>query len=170
MLFPLDALVRTPAVVGAVSLLAIPSSSIPASVHPILVKSPLTHMIIGGIASSGGGLTAATLSTWTPSWSFSTPLLFRAETGIWGSLDTWAGSLVAAVYGFVTGHEAFSGVADALETAGLISAEGIKMDALQAQALVTAILTVLFGVRAWKVHWATDAVPSDEKDEKSKEQ
>jgi len=127
-------------------------------------------MIIGGIASSGGGLTAATLSTWTPSWSFSTPPLFRAETGIWGSLDFWAGSLVAAVYGFVTGHEAFSDIAAALERVGLISAKGIKMDPLQAQALVTAILTVLFGIRVWKVHWATDAAPSEKKEAKSKVQ
>ena len=127
-------------------------------------------MIMGGIASSGGGLTAATLSTWTPSWSFSTPPLFRGETGIWGTLDTWAGSLVAGVYGFVTGHDAFSDIAAALERAGLISAKGIKMDSLQGQALITAILTVLFGIRAWKVHWATPAVPSNEEDEKSKVQ
>jgi hypothetical protein len=116
-------------------------------------------------------MTAATLSTWTPSWSFSTPPLFRAGTGIWGSVDFWGGSLTAAIYGFVTGHEAFSDIAAALDRAGLISTEGMKTDPLQAQALVAAVLTVLFGVRVWKVHWAAaDAVPSDRKDAKSKEQ
>ncbi|KAF5381677.1 hypothetical protein D9615_005387 [Tricholomella constricta] len=39
-----------------------------------LIASPVTHLIIGALASAGGGLTASTLSTWSPSWSFSTPI------------------------------------------------------------------------------------------------
>jgi hypothetical protein len=51
-------------------------------------------MIIGGLASAGGGLSAGTLGTWTAQWGMSTPPVFRAGVGLWGSLDVWGGSLV----------------------------------------------------------------------------
>lgn len=169
-LFPLDALVRTVAITGAITLLSIPSQSASVSVHPTLLLSPLTHMIIGALASSGGGLTAATLSTWTPSWSFSTPPLFRAGTGLWGSVDFWGGALVAAIHGVATRHEAFSDITAASDRTGVLSMKGTKMDSLQAQALAAAVLSVLFGVRVWKVHWSAGVVLSDKKGVKNKVQ
>jgi hypothetical protein len=169
MLFPIDALVRILAITAGVNLLS-SSHSASVSVHPSFVNSPFTYMIIGALSSSGGGLTAATLSTWTHAWSFSTPPLFRAETGLWGSVDFWGGALVAGIFGFVTRHEAFTEVRAALDGAGLVSMKGTAMDPLEAQALGAAILTILFGVRVWKVYWAAGEAPSEEKDEKSKAQ
>lgn len=87
-LWPLDALLRTNAVVSTLGLL---SSH---KVHPEYQNSPLTHLIIGGIVSSGGGLTVATLSAWTPNWTLSTPPVLRAGAGWVGTLDVWGGALV----------------------------------------------------------------------------
>ena len=166
-LFPLDALVRAGAVTGAITHLSISTPSSSNSIHPALVMSPLTHMIIGGLASSGGGITAATLSTWSPSWSFSTPPLFRAGTGLWGSVDFWGGGLAAAIYGIATGHEAFSYATAALRGLGLMS---MKTDSWEAKALASVVLTILFGIRAWKVHWAAGGAPSSGNGAKSKAQ
>jgi hypothetical protein len=127
-------------------------------------------MIIGGLASSGGGITAATLSTWSPSWSFSTPPLFRAGMGFWGSVDFWGGAIVATIYGVATRHQAFSDFVTVLDRAGVMSAKGTEMDSLQAQALAAKVLNALFGIRAWKVHWATAIAPKAGKDTKSKAQ
>ena len=55
-------------------------------------------MIIGALASAGGGMTAGTLGTWKNQWGFSTPPVLRAGVGIWGSLDVWGGSLVGMIY------------------------------------------------------------------------
>jgi len=96
-LFPLDAIVRTTAIVGSISLLS-PSSASANQLNPLYVNSPLTHMIIGALASAGGGMTAGTLGTWKNQWGFSTPPVLRAGVGIWGSLDVWGGSLVGMIY------------------------------------------------------------------------
>lgn len=89
-LFPLDAVLRTNSVVWTLSLLTAPS------VHPQYVNSPLTHLILGALASAGGGLSAATLSTWTPNWSFRTPPVLQRGAGAFGTLDVWGGALVGA--------------------------------------------------------------------------
>lgn len=96
-LFPLDAIVRTTAIVGGVSLLS-PSSASANQLNPLYVNSPLTHMIIGALASAGGGTIAGTLGTWKSQWGFSTPPVLRAGVGLWGSLDVWGGSLVGMIY------------------------------------------------------------------------
>lgn len=63
-------------------------------VDPLLANSPLFHLITGAVASAGGGITAATLSTWTPNWAFSTPVFLRPEADVWATLDIWGGALV----------------------------------------------------------------------------
>ena len=55
-------------------------------------------MIVGALASAGGGMTAGTLGTWKSQWGFSTPPVLRAGVGLWGSLDLWGGSLVGMIY------------------------------------------------------------------------
>lgn len=169
-LFPVDAVVRVASVTSTVGFLYIPSPA-GTSVHPALTLSPLTHMVVGALSSSGGGITASTLSTWSPSWSFSTPPILRAGVGLWGSVDFWGGAVVAVIYGTATGHEAFSDVTAVLSRMRLVSMEGAKMESLEARALAAAVLSVLFGIRAWKVHWATSKAPSERKPaEKSKAQ
>ncbi|KAF9465960.1 hypothetical protein BDZ94DRAFT_1306685 [Collybia nuda] len=177
-LFPIDALVRTGAITGTLSLLAVSSNS---PVHPLLVRSPLTHLIIGALASSGGGITASTLSTWSPSWTFSTPPILSA--GVWGSVDFWGGALVAAIYGVFTRHEAFIDVTKTLNHAVasskfllpsfVISQTGEVVELAQlspplAKALGATVLSMLFGLRAWKVHWSAPALVSKKKAGKSK--
>jgi hypothetical protein len=153
-LFPLDALVRTSSVTSAVSLL---SSQSPTSIHPALIQSPLTHFIVGALASSGGGILAFTFSTWSSSWSFSTPPLLRAGVGLWGSVDFWGGGIVAIIYGIVTRHEAFTDAAAVLEGLGFMKMKGLGMEPLQAKALAAGVLTILFGVRVLMVHWTSKA-------------
>ncbi|KAF9451569.1 hypothetical protein P691DRAFT_662872 [Macrolepiota fuliginosa MF-IS2] len=92
-LFPLDALVRATSVVSTVSNLY-PSSSSYKQINPLYVNSALTHMILGALASSGGGLAAGTLGAWTSQWGMSTPPVFRAGVGLWGSLDVWGGAYI----------------------------------------------------------------------------
>lgn len=171
-LFPIDALVRTGSIIGTLSHLAISTNS---PVNPLLIRSPLTHLIIGALASSGGGITASTLSTWTPSWAFSTPPILRAGTGILGSVDFWGGSLVAAIYGIFTRHEAFADVTATLnnvvassrlpipsfvtsETGGVV--ETVQLSPPLAKALAATVLSLLFGLRAWKFHWAKAPAPA----------
>ncbi|KAF5354313.1 hypothetical protein D9756_007202 [Leucocoprinus leucothites] len=166
-LFPLDALVRTTAIVGSVSLLS-PSSASAKQINPLYVNSPLTHMIIGALASSGGGFLAGTLGAWTSQWSFSTPPLFRAGVGMWGSLDVWGGSFVAVVYGVATDHPAFKTFLPTLLRTPIFSQliqlvypfldssfDGLApLKPTEARALGGLVLTLLFGLRVYNVHWS----------------
>jgi len=185
-LFPLDAIVRTTAIVGSISLLS-PSSASANQLNPLYVNSPLTHMIIGALASAGGGMTAGTLGTWKSQWGFNTPPVLRAGVGIWGSLDVWGGSLVgmiyllapllffvtqpdhtAIVYGVATNHPAFQNLIPMLIRVPLLSqiiqlahlfsdpsVQGlIPLEPAEARALGSFVLTLLFGLRVYNVHWS----------------
>jgi len=143
-LFPLDALLRTVAITAAVDLLRRPG------VNPLYVNSPLTHMFLGSIASAGGGLSAATLKTWTPEWTLTTLPILKEGAGLWGTLDVWGAALVAAIYGITTSHPAFSGFTNALGYAP----GTIVLSPLGAKALGAIVLTVLFALRVYFTHWA----------------
>lgn len=170
--FPLDALVRTTAIIGSVSLLS-PSSASAKQISPLYVNSPLTHMIIGALASAGGGLSAGTLGTWTNQWNFSTPPVLRAGVGLWGSLDVWGGSLVAMVYGVATNHPAFRNFIPMLLRTPILSqmiqlayffsdpsVDGlVPLKPAEARALGGFVLTLLFGLRVYTVHWV-GAIPA----------
>ncbi|KAF8066682.1 hypothetical protein FPV67DRAFT_1495916 [Lyophyllum atratum] len=164
-LFPLDALVRVNAVTSTTAHLS-PGSP----VSPHFIASPVTHLIIGALASAGGGLTASTLSTWTPNWTFSTPPVLRAPTltaFFWAAMDVWGGALVAAVHGVASGAVAFEGVQEMVRPV-MVGMMGIKeegcvvgtawMAPLEAKALAAGVLAVFFGLRVYKVHW-TGAAP-----------
>lgn len=62
-------------------------------------------MIIGALASSGGGLAAGTLGAWTSQWGMSTPPVFRPGVGLWGSVDVWGGSLVGTFFPMILENE-----------------------------------------------------------------
>jgi len=94
-LFPLDALLRTNTITATIGLL---SNS---GVNPVYASSPLAHMLLGAIASAGGGLSAATLKTWTPEWSLGTPPVLKEGAGIWGTVDVWGGALVGKLWLFL---------------------------------------------------------------------
>ncbi|KAF8192925.1 hypothetical protein BJ912DRAFT_249835 [Pholiota molesta] len=157
-LWPLDALLRTNAVTSTLGLLYLPN------VHAEYQNSALTHMIIGAIASAGGGLSAATVGAWTPDWSFNTPPIFRSGAGWSGTLDVWGGALVALIYSSTTGHPAFSTLRRYITL--LLSSPYLSMawkphpdsdfpplSALEAKSLATAVLGILFAVRVLNTHW-----------------
>ncbi|KAG5650784.1 hypothetical protein H0H81_011067 [Sphagnurus paluster] len=169
-MFPLDAIVRTGAVTGTTAHL-VPGSPVP---RP-LASSTVTHLIIGALASAGGGLSASTLSTWAPTWSFSTPPVLRASTlsaFLWGSMDIWGGALVAAVHGVASGAQAFHG-AQALVLPMLGNAKLVGeplLAPLEAKALAAGTLAVCFGARAYKLHWAAPPPAEKKKGVKAKTQ
>ncbi|KAF9269844.1 hypothetical protein L218DRAFT_850425 [Marasmius fiardii PR-910] len=135
-LFPLDAVLRVNAITTSLGIL-----STNPSVNPLLVRSPLFHLILGAVSSAGGGASAGTLSLWTSQWAFSTPVFLRSDAGWVGTLDLWGGSAVALIYGLSTSHPAFEGLLPSVIVIPSLSPLGAK-------ALCTIVLGSLFGFRA----------------------
>ncbi|KIM43733.1 hypothetical protein M413DRAFT_443638 [Hebeloma cylindrosporum] len=157
-LWPLDALLRTNSVTSLLGLLDTPN------VHPEYQNSPLAHLIVGAIVSSGGGLSAGTLDVWSPNWTFNTPPILRAGAGWVGTLDVWGGALVALIYSSTTGHKAFTSLHT--YTTLLLSSHTFSLtrkphpdsdfpplSALAAKSLAGAVLGLLFAARVIKLHW-----------------
>ncbi|KAJ7596013.1 hypothetical protein C8J56DRAFT_923826 [Mycena floridula] len=147
--FPLDAILRSNAVTLTLSHLSSPN------IDPRLSGSPVFHIILGAVVSCAGGGAAATLGTWTPTWSFSTPVFLRPEADFWSLLDVWGGSVVAVVYGIMTAHPAFAPAAAQLHTPIVGDAGG--------KALATYVLIALFGAR---VYFTSSSKPAAAKEEK----
>ncbi|KAF8629798.1 hypothetical protein AX15_003269 [Amanita polypyramis BW_CC] len=148
-LFPLDALLRTNSITSSITLLTGPG------VNPVYAASPLTHLLLGAVASSAGGLSAATLRTWTPEWSLGMPPVLKEGAGVWGTLDVWGGALVALVHGIATSHPAFSSFTDTLGFAP----GTVVLSPLGAKSLGAIVLTLLFGLRVFYTHWSNKSVP-----------
>ncbi|KAK7454098.1 hypothetical protein VKT23_011610 [Stygiomarasmius scandens] len=157
-LFPLDALLRVNSITSTVSTLSPEASPNYARIHPSLPSSPFFHLLLGAVASAGGGVTAVTFSTFSPNWSFSTPVFLRPGVGLLGTMDIWGGALVAGVFGVASGHSAFKGVVPAW-IEGLmqvnVHVDGVEGEAKKlvlsqkgAKALGALVLTTLFGYRA----------------------
>ncbi|TFK60858.1 hypothetical protein BDN72DRAFT_965489 [Pluteus cervinus] len=153
-LFPLDGLLRAGSVAGTLALLSNPSSP----VNPLLASSPLTHLILGAIASGGGGTTAATINAWNPQWSFNTPVFLRDGVGWLGTLDLWGGALAAIIYSSLTSHPAFTPF-----THGFLSYMAVlpftpdllpSLSALGAKAVAALVFMILFATRVYLRHWA----------------
>jgi hypothetical protein len=84
LLFPIDSVLRLSSITGSLSLLQ-------AHPDPHLSQSLFLQLIIGAVASAGGGVTAATFDVWTPEWSFGTPVILKSN---WvGSVDVWGGAV-----------------------------------------------------------------------------
>ncbi|KAH8823168.1 hypothetical protein DL96DRAFT_1616846 [Flagelloscypha sp. PMI_526] len=143
-LFPLDAAVRVNSITATLNGLA------KSQANPLLTLSPVFHIIIGAVASAGGGVTAGTLSTWTPNWSLGTPVFLRNGAGFYGSLDVWAGSLIAVIYSTLTGHPAFAPLNEAVKT----YVDFQPLSPLGAKAFAALVLSALFGARVYSNHWA----------------
>ena len=86
-LFLPDAILRTGTITSALD-------TIQSHPDPRLSQSLFLRVLVGAIASAGGGVTAATLNVWTPNWTLSTPVFLRKNTSVLSTLDLWAGSLV----------------------------------------------------------------------------
>jgi hypothetical protein len=58
-----------------------------------------THVILSGIAVSGGGWIAGAMGMTDAQWSLNTPAALRG--GLWATMDVWSGMLAAVVFGAV---------------------------------------------------------------------
>ncbi|KAK7040728.1 hypothetical protein VNI00_009634 [Paramarasmius palmivorus] len=150
-LFPLDAILRVNAITSSLALLS-PSNAHSPHVNQLLASSPFFHLILGAVASAGGGVSAATLSVWTSHWAFSTPVFLRPAAGWLGTLDLWGGSIVAFVYSLTTAHPAFDVVVPSLSSSSLLVSLSLHeippLSPLGAKSLSILVLGSLFGFRA----------------------
>ncbi|KAF4566255.1 hypothetical protein AB1N83_010900 [Pleurotus pulmonarius] len=164
LLFPLDAFLRVNSITSTVAMLS-PTSAISGTINPLLAASPLTHCILGAVASSGGGQTASMLNVWSDTWSLSPPAFLRGTplpglrgwfVGSLDTLDVWGGALIAVIYDILTAHPSFLGSSrfhafldrTGLETSKVLSPLGAK-------AVCCIILSFLFGIRVfWVHHWS----------------
>ncbi|KAF8877941.1 hypothetical protein CPB84DRAFT_1966259 [Gymnopilus junonius] len=163
--WPVDALLRANAVTLTLGLFASPN------VHPDYRNSPLAHFLLGAIASSGGGLSAATFSLWSPNWTFSTPPPLRAGAGWAGTLDIWGGSLVALIYSSTTHHPAFTSLhtyTTLILSSPLLSgtrkphadSDFPPLNSLEAKSLAGVVLGLFFAARVIKQHWLIPLSPA----------
>ncbi|KAF5390254.1 hypothetical protein D9757_002912 [Collybiopsis confluens] len=166
-LFPLDAILRTNAITSTLAHLS-PGSQL---ISPILSHSPLFHFVLGCTASSGGGISAATLGVWNPNWGSGgfTPAFLRKGprspfNSILNTLDVWGGGVVAVIYGISTSHIAFHPLvvylSPYIRVFSLIDTKEIKpLSPLGGKSLAAAALMVLFGVRALSARLQTLPLP-----------
>ena len=83
-LFPVDSVLRLSSITACVSL-------VQDHPDPRLSQSLFLQLLIGAVASAGGGITAATFDVWTPDWKFGTPAVLKSS---WvGSTDVWGGAV-----------------------------------------------------------------------------
>lgn len=159
----LDAIFRTGSICGAVNL---------AYTHqnPAISSSLFFQLLVGAIASAGGGTAAATLGVWDSEWTFRTPPFLRG--GVMDTLDIWSGSLAAAVYACLMGyHPAYEPYARWLSGMGDKYVPGTPlMSPLEARSAATLVLTLLFAFRVYNVHYTSFGVtrvppPTKEKSE-----
>lgn len=148
-LLPIDALLRTNAVTGALSLLQNPT------VAPELAASPLFHAILGAAGSAGGGVAAGTLNLWSPDWQLGTPVLLRGR-GAMATLDVWGGALVAAVFSTVSLHPAYAPVFVGLAEQGFV-AKDLTLSTLGAKSVAALTFVALFGTRVWNTYYRAPA-------------
>ncbi|KAF8317650.1 hypothetical protein DL93DRAFT_514337 [Clavulina sp. PMI_390] len=143
-----DAILRTGSVCGAVS-------AARAHPNPAIASSTFFHLIIGAVASAGGGVTASTLGVWNTEWSLRRPPFLQG--GVVDTLDLWGGSIVAAVYSCLLGlnpaYEPYtrwlSGLGDKYEPGTPL------MTPLEARSVSVIILAGLFAWRAYMIHYTT---------------
>ena len=146
----LDAIFRTGSICGAVN-------TAHAHPNPAIASSLFFQLLVGAVASSAGGATAATLGVWNSEWAFRTPPILRG--GIVDTLDIWSGSLAAAVYGCLMGyHPAYEPYTRWLSGMGEKYVAGTPlMSPLEARSAATLVLTALFAFRVYQVHYTASS-------------
>jgi len=153
LLFPIDSVLRLSSITASLSLLQ-------AHPDPHLSQSLFLQLIIGAVASAGGGVTAATFDVWTPEWKFGTPVILKSN---WvGSVDVWGGAVTAFVYGLLTAshptHEHL------LKSLSITSQPEPALTPLEARAAATIVLAVIFLWRVVVVHWIGTAAREETKE------
>lgn len=153
LLFPMDSVLRLTSITASLSFL----QSHP---DPRLSQSLFLQLIIGAVASAGGGATAATLGVWTPDWKFNTPMVLTSD--LVGTTDVWGGMVTAFTYGLLTAsHPTHQYL---LQTLSITSNPGPVLSPLGARAAATILLAVIFLWRVLIVHWVGRATPKQVKE------
>lgn len=120
--FPLiDAIGRSKAIMGSVE-------AVRRHPNPEIAGSLFAQLVVGAVASAGGGALAGFLGVMDKEWSVKTPAVLkgyvyflsnencyldlsipRVHSGLIPTMDFWAGALAAAIHGVVTySHPAYS--------------------------------------------------------------
>lgn len=159
--FPvIDAICRSGAIVGAVS-------AVRAHPNPLVANSLLAQVIIGGVASVGGGAAAGFFGVWDKEWSLKTPAFLKGYvccivtiyktaltcsicSGIIATMDLWAGSIAAIIYGIAT----LSNPAYEQAATYLVGSPKAMMTPLGGRALVVIFLSVMYFIRVFSIHYA----------------
>lgn len=121
----------------------------------------LFNLLLGAVAPSGGGILAVTFQTYTPNWSFTTPLFLRDEVPFWALLDVWGGAIVAGAFGILSGHPAFAGTAYA----------DVKLGrGLDPRTVAVSIFVGLFAVKVWMTSPPPPTTPTTTKEQEEKKE
>lgn len=147
----LDAIMRSGAICGTVHLAHSHS-------NPAIASSAFFQLLMGAVASAGGGVTATTLGVWNSEWSLRVPPFLRG--GFIDTLDIWSGSLAAAVYGVLLGlNPTYEPYTRYLSGMGDKYVSGTPlMSPLEARSAVVLVLTAAYYLRVYQVHYATKTV------------
>jgi len=141
-LFPIDSVLRLTSITMSLSLVQSHSD-------PRLSQSVFLQLLIGAVASAGGGVTAATFGVWTSEWNFGTPVVLKS--GWVESVDVWGGIIAAFTYGLLTtSHPTYQYF---LHFLSITSHPGPVLTALGARSTATIVLASIFLWRVLVVHW-----------------
>ncbi|PLW09292.1 hypothetical protein PCANC_22930 [Puccinia coronata f. sp. avenae] len=122
--------------------------------HPTAAvsQSLSIQLFVGAVASSGGTIAAQTLSVWEPVWRLSRPL-FLQQDSILASTDVWSGSLIAALYGYLTAsHPLYLTLYP--QSASTKSSSPL-LSSLDAKAAASLLLTSIYCWRVYNVHYSS---------------
>ncbi|OAV97485.1 hypothetical protein PTTG_11865 [Puccinia triticina 1-1 BBBD Race 1] len=159
-IFPLvDALLRTTSIAAGVEACRTHPS-------PAIRESLSIQLFIGAVASSGGGISAQTLSVWEPSWRLNRPIFLQEGTML-ASTDVWSGTLVAVIYGCLTASHP-----EYLRLMGLMYSSSITksplLSAIDAKAAAASILALIYCWRVYNVHYSKALIAGAHKDTQDK--
>jgi hypothetical protein len=162
LLFPLDAILRLGSITTTLDL-------VHTHPNPQLSQSLFLRLLASAVASSGGGVTAATFAVWTPEWHFTTPVFLKG--GVVDTVDVWGGMLagtfkfpvlwlifdtrltehVAFVYGiFTASHPTYQHL---LLSYSITTQKGPILTPLGARSAATVVLMVVFFWKVITMHW-----------------
>ncbi|KAA1113379.1 hypothetical protein PGT21_029865 [Puccinia graminis f. sp. tritici] len=154
-LFPLvDGLLRTASIAAGVEACRNHGS-------PAIRESLSIQLFIGAVASSGGGISAQTLSVWEPSWRLNRPAFLQEGTLLAGT-DVWSGALVAAIYGCLSAsHPHYSSLIGLLYSSSFTNSP--ILSPTDAKATAASILTLIYCWRVYHVHYSKSSVVGTKK-------
>ncbi|KAF8326868.1 uncharacterized protein EI90DRAFT_3069359 [Cantharellus anzutake] len=162
-----DAILRTGGITSSIHL------ALTHPTHPQLRSSLFLQLLLGAVASAGGGVLAGTLNVFSAHWSFTTPPFLRSNTpsgSFLGTLDIWSGSVVSLIYGFLIGsHPSYAPIQRFLISnapflfgnidkdswsAPLLQGSAVQlMTPLEARSVSVIVLTLIYAYRVYAVHY-----------------